>query len=276
MSIQNVFQKQFNLKLSLGLKSEKPNFFVFNALSAFAAMLFFVSASGFKLSFNTEFLWYSFFFAVSYSTAITGLIFSIYYGSLSLTALITSYSLVIPTLFGIVFLKEEIGIYIYIGIFLLMVSLFLVNAKNEKIVVSPKWFLWITVAFIGNGMTSVVQKLQQTAMSGMYKYEFMIVALGITTVIMYLISLTDFKSIKGTFKSAKILASLNGIANGATNLQVIFLTGILPASVLFPSISAGGIIITFLLSQFVYCEHLSKTQLIGVTFGTLSVILMNI
>ena len=48
------------------------------------------------------------------------------------------------------------------------------------------------------------------------------------------------------------------------------------ASILFPSISGGGIVLGFLLSTFVYKERLSRIQYIGYAIGTASVIILNI
>ena len=68
-----------------------------------------------------------------------------------------------------------------------------------------------------------------------------------------------------------------GIIGGASNLFVMLLiSGTLPASVIFPTISAGGIIVTGLVALFVYKEKLSLWQIVGLVLGTCAVIFMNI
>ena len=66
------------------------------------------------------------------------------------------------------------------------------------------------------------------------------------------------------------------MANGAVNLFVMLLTGLLPTAILFPSISAGGMAITFAIAILFYKEKLSKVQILGYMFGIISVVLLNI
>ena len=47
-------------------------------------------------------------------------------------------------------------------------------------------------------------------------------------------------------------------------------------SVMFPLISAGGIIVTYIVSQWVYKEELSLKQKIGTVLGILAVVVLNI
>ena len=67
-----------------------------------------------------------------------------------------------------------------------------------------------------------------------------------------------------------------GLGNGVVNYLVLILSGEMPASVMFPLISAGGILATFLVSLFLYKEKLSKYQNIGLILGIISVIFLNI
>ena len=72
------------------------------------------------------------------------------------------------------------------------------------------------------------------------------------------------------------LGILCGAFNGMVNLFVMILSGLMPVSLMFPIISAGGIVATFIISQVFYKEKLSKLQLIGFVLGTISVVLLNI
>ena len=67
-----------------------------------------------------------------------------------------------------------------------------------------------------------------------------------------------------------------GIMNGMVNLFVMILAGLMPVSLMFPLISSGGIIVTYVVSRFFYKESLTKAQFIGFIFGIGSVILLNI
>ena len=70
---------------------------------------------------------------------------------------------------------------------------------------------------------------------------------------------------------------LNGIANALVNLLVMVLVSKgMAASIMFPVISGGGIVLTTLVAIFIYKEKLSVNQYIGLLLGTVSVVLMNI
>jgi len=270
MSLQNVFQKQYNIK------SEQPNVFLFGGFTSIAALLFFVVTSGFRLDFNPDFFPYSFGFGITYAMSLIGLVYAIRYGSLAISTLAISYSLLIPTLYGIMFLDEKISINTCIGILFLIVSIFLINAKKSETKFTLKWGIFILMAFLGNGFCSTFQKMEQNAMNGAYKSEFMIVALIITTLIMFTMVFVSKGKVKSELKLCAVNAMPSGIANGIVNLFVMLLTGSMPNAILFPSVSAGGIVLSFILAILVYKERLTKKQNLGYVFGIASVILLNL
>lgn len=279
VSMQNVFKKSFTQKTNGG------GYYFFGALSSLAAMLFFVITSK-EFEWNRGFIPYSVGFAVSYGAATVFSTAAVSCGSLSISSLVISYSLMLPTLYGLVFLNDPISIGLIPGLVLLAVSLLLINAKNDKAPITFKWVVYVLLAFLGNGLCSVVQKMQQVKFDGAYKNEFMIIALAIVALLTFAISLvTEFKKdgkavssdvVKGYMKSGLVLALLCGVANGLVNLFVMVLSGLMPVSLMFPLISGGGIVLTYIISRLYYKEKLTRTQLIGFLCGTASVILLNI
>lgn len=271
LTAQNMVQKQYNLKTT------SPNTFLFGSCSAFCAMIFYLISAKFQLDFNVEFIGYSVGFALCYSASMIGHFLAIKWGSLSLTALIQSYGLIIPTLYGIISLGESLSIIGIIGILLLLISLFLIVDRKDKVTFSFKWAFSMIAAFIGNGMCSTVQKMQQVRFEGDYKQEFMIVAMLISSVVLLIASLLNQEQYKkGGFLNGLKFGAMNGTANGIVNLLVMVLTGSIANSILFPSVSAGGIITGFLLATFVYKEKRTKIQLIGYAIGTVSIVLLNL
>ena len=183
---------------------------------------FFVISSGLKLDFESSLIGYCVAFATVYSLCNIGIVQAIRHGSLSITMLIYSYSLVIPAFYGVVALKEPVTVFTWTGLFLLAVSLFLLNFKNETVKISAKWIVFILMAFVGNGMCSTVQKIQQSTFDGAYKNEFMIIALFISGVFLILVSFISQKN----NNPLKVLpfAACKGVANGVVNLLVMILT----------------------------------------------------
>lgn len=272
ISAQSLTTKQYNKKTNAPI--------IFTVMSAISALLVFLLSSEFNLKFNFQTLVYSFFFAVCYSSALLGITVAIANGPLSISALIQSYALIIPTFYGILFLNEPVKPTMLIGFFLLIVSLFAINyIKGEKggQKISKKWIIAIIFAFVGNGMCSTVQKIQQVALDGKYKSELMIGALVITAIMLFPVAFfTEKNKIKTSVKKGWYWAATCGIANGIVNLLVMILGGRLPVSLLFPVISAGGIVLSSAISVFVYKEKLTKIQLAGVLIGVISIILLNL
>ncbi len=238
-------------------------------------MVFFVFCSGFRLSFSVELLPYSAAFAVTYAMANIGQILAIKYGSLAVTSLFMSYSLIIPTQYGIIFLNEHTGIGGYLGIVLLFASIFLLNSNGEKFRFSVKWLIFTCIGFLGNGLCATVQKMQQMAFYGEYKSEFMIIALAISAIALFIAS-SPSASTKTCSKYCLKYAIPCGLANGGVNLLIMTLTALMPSAILFPSVSAGGIAINFIIALLFYKEQLSKLQTAGYIVGLASVIILNI
>ena len=271
-TLQSITKKQYNVK------HNGTNAFLFSAITSFFAVIVFIIIGWGNLHFDPAVLPYSIGFALSHGSASLGLFLAIKYGSLSITMLVSSYSLIIPTVYGIIALGEKLKVVGYAGIVLLFISLFLIRNKDngEKKKGNLKWIIFLIIAFVGNGMCSTVQKMQQIAFDEAYKNEFMIMALLISTTILTLASLYDRKSFKNEFAGCIPMGAVTGLANGVTNFLVMVLAGLIPTAILFPVISAGGIVLGFILAMTIYKERLSKTQLVGYALGVASVILLNI
>ena len=284
--VQDITKKQYNVKV------EKSNGFIFSAIVALVAMLFFIASAGFKLNFTPEVIPYSLGFAAAYGTALVAVFLAIKWGPLAITLLVTSYSLIVPAFYGMIVLHDPLTTTKIIGLVLLAASLLLIStvlerkkevASNEK-KFSVKWMVALILGFIGYGMCSVVQKMQSVAFydaatdTSLYKNEFMIVALAVAFVVLVVCSIANKEDIRISTGMCVGFAAITGIANGIVNLLVMVLSapGQIDASILFPSISGGGIVLGFVLAIFVYKEKLSKLQYVGYAIGTASVILLNI
>ncbi len=270
VTAQGIVSKQYCIKVKY------QNSMMYSAVAAFFAMLFFVFCSIGTFSFDSGILPYSIAFGGFYCMSLFGGLNAIRTGPLSISVLVNQCGLIIPTLYGILWLGDDIGVCGYVGIALLFAALAFVNLKNEKMQFSRSWFFWLAVQFVGNGMCSTVQKMQQMKFVGAYKNEYMIIALLLVTLVSLIAGLCGNKNVGRSILGALRYAPLQGIANGAVNLFVMMLTALLPTAILFPSISAGGMMITFVIALTIYKERLSKIQILGYLSGIASVILLNI
>ena len=277
ITAQNITRKIYSQKSVGGA-------YTFSALSALVALLFFLFSGGSNLHFTWKIFPHAIGFAATYSLSIVFTFLALKEGPLSLTSLITSYSLLIPTIYGLIAWGDEFSLLFAIGLSLLIVSIFLIRLEpkaqketGENKRLTLKWLLFVILAFIGSGGCSAVQKGQQLAFDGAYKNEFMIVSLAITFVAVTTCALCFEK--KETLTHAKrglYLYVICGAANGAVNLMVMILSLRMPASVMFPIISAGGILTSAILSMTVYKEKLSNLQKIGLLLGILSIVILNL
>ena len=121
--------------------------------------------------------------------------------------------------------------------------------------------------------------MQVEKYNGAMKSEFMILAYIISMVFMLVYSLfTERKDMILSVKKGWLLAILCGAFNGIVNLLVILLLERkeLQSSVIFPTIAAGGMILTFIVSLTLYKEKMTKAQTTGFFIGVVSVILLNL
>lgn len=270
MSMQSIFSKQYNKKCG------SPNPMIYTVVSTFFALLFFCVLSGGRLRIPLQLLPYAAGFGVAYAAAFAGLNSAISEGPLSYSSLVNAYSLIIPTMYGIVILKDKIRITAYVGIALLCVSIFLINKKREDGKLNARWVLYILISFVGNGMASVIQKMQQLRFDGAYKNEFMMAALVVAFLILTLIALAQKKEVIAEIKGCWNYAALAGVANGIANLSTMILGAVIPSAILFPTFSAGSMTIMLLASLFLYKEKLSKIQIVGYAVGILSICALNL
>ncbi len=291
MSMQNAFKR--------GFTKSCPLFFAF--CSTFFALLVFVVFSGFKFSFDTGLLKYSILMGVAYAICMVTLTLALKLGNLSLSGLIISASLIMPTLYGIIFLHNSVSVCFVIGLVVLIVALVLINlggkSKNnveqsERDLITDqvsesksentkgktfRWLVFIIIAAVTNGLTSIIQTAQQTAYNGGKKNEFMIIALGIAGITILIAAIIlERKYIKDGLKQSIILGGGSGIMNGLLNLFVMYSVLRVPAAVVFPVISGAGIVFTFLIAVIAFKERYTKIQYFGYFIGIVSVVLLNL
>lgn len=272
---QSIFKKTF------GIKVQKADF-LFSGIVSLFALLFFIGTaliSGEGINFNLDVLLFSISFAVTYITVTVCEVLSLKWGSLAITSLVMSYSLLIPTVYGLI-TGEPISWLKGVGFAVLIVSAFLIRNQHtdgDDKKVSFKWLIVVILAFLGNGFCTVFQTAQERKFNGAFNSSFMIMALSIATVVSFAIGFVyERKSIKSVFEKGFLSASLCGICNGATNLLVMVIVGSVAASLFFPVLSAAQLTLLFLLSVIVYKEKFIPRQFVGMALGIVAIVVLNI
>lgn len=264
------------LKKLYSEQTKSAGVYTFSVFTACGALLFFLVTMKDPV-WDLRILPYSIIFAAAYlSAGIFGLK-AIAAGSLSLTSLITNCALVIPTFYSLLFLGENSSVFFFVGVAVLLAALILVNKSSESTPITGKWLLYVGISFIGNGMCSLSQTLQQNAFDGAGKNEFMIFALVLVVIGSVIMMITqERKNIKVYVKLGTTKGLICGVANGIVNMLVMVLLGSMPASVVFPLITGGSIVFTYVISKLAFREKLSKRQTIGFVLGVISIVLLNL
>lgn len=192
-------------------------------------------------------------------------------GSMAVTAIIISYSVIIPFFFGITVLDERIGMLKIAGLILLLLSILLMNYNKSGQGFGKKWAFLTFSCFLTNGLCSVVQKVHQTIYPEQYCKEFMVIAFGVIILALLMFLLLRYKSI--SVESSKS-AVLSGMFTGVAYLLSLYLASVFNATVLFPILAVCAALFNCIASRIIFKDKLRKTQIVAVVLGVVSVILI--
>ena len=273
--VSSVFQLWMN---KLFGNREGLDALTFSAMQAFFAMIFFLCFTK-NFTVTGGVLLFSGGFALVWGICTVFGILALRYGPLSRTSLVVSFSMLLPSLFGIFFLDEALKIPLLIGTVFLAVSLFLVNYEKSAAKITVAWVICVAVTFFTNGGCSIVQRMEQVVCDGeTYSNIFMVIALAFCTVSLLLIALirVGAKAVLETVKRSWFSALAVGGTNGLLNLLIIKLNGLMPASVLFSTFAAGSLVLGIVVSYFFFHERFTKKQIIGFAAGVVAVVLLNL
>lgn len=271
MSVDGVLSKTFNKK------TNNRGAFLFCGISCTTGCLYFFITGGCKLDLNMAILPYVLAFAAAYAITIVCSFMAVRTGPLSLSALALAYSAVIPTLFGLFYYREESSVLFFIGIAMMVTSIFLVTKAKDDKKISLKWAIFALATFLFNGTCSTVQTLQQKVFFGEYKNELMVLSLGIAAVTIFCIALwQERKDLSACIKNGLVLGVAKGSFNGMMNFLVMVLALRMASSLLFPILSVGTILASSAFSVLIYKEKLSRQQYIGLAVGLAAIVLLNL
>lgn len=270
--LEGILIKKYNSRHSKGG-------FIFTALVSLFSMFFFLITDKGGFHCPAGMIWYALVAGVLYCSASFLTFVALGCGSFAMSMLILSYSIVFSIGYGLFFLKEAVSVYTYLGLAVIMVSLYLVREDKgqEKSSFSVKWLICILVSTFGSGMFSVVSRIQQIRYEDSCTNEFMVLSLGFSALILFVIGLgKDGKDLKYILKYGGLYAGGAGISNGTTNLISFVLYLLLPITIVSPLRAGAKIVLSFLVSRLIFKETFLKRQAIGVFLGAVALVLLNL
>ena len=255
---------------------------IFTAIVSLASMLFFLFADIITdqngLQFTIPIMIYGLVAGLAFCSASFITFIALGCGSFVLSKLILSYGVIITVIHGL-FLRETLSVFGWLGIALIVVSLYFMKGDDdgEQVKINKKWVITIGLSVLLAGLFGVLQRQQQKQFNHLYDNEFMIVTLAFSGVILLIVGLLkDGKDIKDVLKYGVPYSFGAGLVNGASNLLNLLAYTLLPMSLVGPIGSGVAILISFIVSKLVFKEKFSKRQLLGVVLGGIALILFNL
>lgn len=197
--------------------------------------------------------------------------------------------MLVPFFYGVLLLNEPLSPGKIAGTVLLTVFIVLQalwgtptegadSKKNTKVL----FFALCLVIFFINGMTGVVAKAHSISEGAVNEESFTVLYCGINALLsLVLLAVTSIKNAKEKTVQIRaalsprpilIMALLGAAAYGGNFLQLMA-AGNVPASVQFPLVSGGVIVLSALVSAFIFREKISKKEWISVAGAFVSTFL---
>jgi drug/metabolite transporter (DMT)-like permease len=245
------------------------------ATSVFGAMLFLL-VGGFRVQCNLRSLFWATFMA--------GLMIPYYMlgikvlslGSLAVYGIFMMLGgLLVPFFYGLVFLREAVSWGKIAGTLVLTACIILqaytqTNGKKEEKKSTKLFLLLCLCIFFINGMTGVVSKAHQIHPTAIDEVSFTVLYCALTALfsaIFLAVQLCIGKKLEKRAQAKSVLLpktigimALLGFATHTGNFLILKASPFVPASVQFPIISGGTIVLSALVSAFIYKEKVSKNE----------------
>lgn len=200
-------------------------------------------------------------------------------GSLAIyTMFLMSGGMIVPYLWGVFKLNEEISIYRILGLVIMILGVIVSNAKKQKTAV--KYVLIGFLVFILNGAVSTFSKMHQieSTYATVSKTEFVVLCnvmkfLFCLIVILFLNSKKEMASTYIPFKKLVGIILLSSVLDSSSYYLQLFGAEKLPATVLYPLITGGSIILTAMFGIILYKEKINKQTFTGMTLCFIATLL---
>lgn len=256
--------------------------FLFNFLMFLAIVIVFIAIFGFGLPSPVTFLCATVFgiasvtFQFTYTNAFKN-------GSVALTVFVNSFHLIFPIILSAVLYDEFPKATQYIGILLIVLSLYLVIIKKdgEQQNINLKWIISVLFCTICAGCTVSAQKVHQHTVFNAEYSQFIVSAYIISAILSFAV-FVYYKFIKKEETNIKIniktleFAGILGIILGAYNSGILYYSGIVPSVILMPTVNVSSILFSTIYGAFLFKERLNRNQKAGLLVGIISIALLTI
>jgi drug/metabolite transporter (DMT)-like permease len=201
-------------------------------------------------------------------------------GPVSLTVMISNFSIGITTLFGILYYKETLTTVNILGFVAITASLLLSadlkSSTKEKI--SGKWLAMTIVTMILNGVACIVSALHSN-MIPEGNNAFMALSYSFGGIFLLIYFLFRRKTEPETIhKNPKTILSMMSVGAVLCVYLPLYLTGVrlFDISIFYPVINAGSSTMISVIGILLFKDKLKPVQIAGLILGTLSIVLLTL
>lgn len=240
-SLQFLFNKKFEEESGSSLSSSM----LFSFISSLAGLVLLLAVNGFRVEFSL----FSLLWAAAY--AVDGVLFTLASVKAFRTVNLSAYSIfsmlggmLLPSVYGILFCNEQLTLFRGLCFVLIAVSVAFTVKLGQS-----KGFLLYGAVFVLNGLVGIISVIHQSdTLRAVDSLSFLFLARAVSVII----SAAFCLCIKGTLKriTKKSVVYSCGFAAFSTigNLLVLLSIKHLPASVQYPVITGGTVVISLIIS----------------------------
>lgn len=193
-------------------------------------------------------------------------------GPISITSVVSNCSMLLTTVFGVLFFMESVGVLQVIGVCAIVVSVLLCTDPKADMQMTARWKLYCLGFFVFAASVGIIFKFfARTSGNG---NNMMVVSAVTMVVLMMLLSFARGES-KKLDKTQLVCALLAGAVSCGYNRLNLYLSGVLPTVVQFPIFNGAVVLFSTLSGVVLYKETFSKKQRIGILIGLIAIIFVS-
>ncbi len=200
-------------------------------------------------------------------------------GKVGISATVYSLGFVLPTLSGVFFFDESIGIINALGIAAVFPTIIISGLKPKKMVENKDngtYNIPLITAMLASGGLGIVQKVQQHSEAASERDVFLFVAFCLSSLISLAAYFAASKSDTPLAPRKGAFAALVGVCFALCNILNTTLAGRLPSAVFFPLLNVGSILFSLVLGIIIYHERITKCDAAILSLATLAIVLINL
>lgn len=197
----------------------------------------------------------------------------------SLSGMFAKLGILVPMLISIIVWMEVPTLLQTTGIIVAVLAIGIVNVKksdvkdgDEKRSISVSTLLML---FLSGGVAEFLNKIFQKSASMTYKPVFLLTVFATALLISLALMVRRHKEIVNPL-AAFIMGILVGVPNLFSSFFLLDALDVFPAAIVFPTYSAGSILLITLVSTMIMGEKLTKKDRAAIGLTTIGLVLMNI